>query len=72
MATDSAQERLEQLEVRLSYLEASIEELTSARLQQDRLLSDLGQELQRLTVLVRELAPGAVVSQDQETPPPHY
>jgi uncharacterized coiled-coil protein SlyX len=32
MATDSAQERLEQLEVRLSYLEASIEELTSARL----------------------------------------
>lgn len=69
---ESAERRIEQLEVRLSYLEASIEELTSARLQQDRVLSDLGSELERLKVLMRELAPGAVMSEDQETPPPHY
>ena len=69
---ESAEQRIEQLEVRLSYLEASIEELTSARLQQDRVLSDLGGELERLKVLMRELAPGAVMSEDQETPPPHY
>ncbi|KPK39744.1 MAG: hypothetical protein AMJ69_04795 [Gammaproteobacteria bacterium SG8_47] len=69
---DSAQERFEQLEVRLSYLEASVEELTNARLQQDKVLGELGQELERLKAMIRELAPGAVVPQDQETPPPHY
>ena len=63
--------RIVDLEIRLAHQEAAIETLTAADLAKTRELTQLRLELERVKSLLQELAPAAVVSQDQETPP-HY
>lgn len=64
--------RIVDLEIRLAHQEAAIEALTAADLAKERELQHLRAELERLKGLLQDLAPGAVVGQEQETPPPHY
>lgn len=64
--------RIADLEVRLSYQEATIDELTRTSLNQQEAIEDLRAELEQLKSLLRELAPSAVAPVSEETPPPHY
>lgn len=64
--------RIVDLEIRLAHQEAAIEVLTASDLAKQRELERLQAELQRIKGLLQDLAPGAVVGEDQETPPPHY
>lgn len=64
--------RIADLEVRLSYQEAAIDELTRTNLTQQQIIEDLRAELELLKSLLQELAPAAVAPAAEETPPPHY
>jgi len=64
--------KLTDLEVRLAYQEASLEELTRTVVRQDQVIAALRAELEALARQVRELTPSNVASMDEETPPPHY
>ncbi len=64
--------RIDDLEIRMTHQEAALESLTSSDLAQQRQLDDLRAELEMIKSMLRDLAPAAVASQDQETPPPHY
>lgn len=64
--------RIVDLEIRLAHQEAAIEALTVSDLAKQRELERVQAELERIKGLLRDLSPAAVVSQDQETPPPHY
>lgn len=65
-------EQILQLEVKLAYLEAAVEELTQTVVRQQQMLHDTGQQLGFIRSLLAELHPAAVRPLDQETPPPHY
>lgn len=64
--------RIVDLEIRLAHQEAAIETLTTCDLARQRDLERLRADLEQIKGMLRELAPGAVGSEDQETPPPHY
>ncbi|HKK07156.1 MAG TPA: SlyX family protein [Gammaproteobacteria bacterium] len=64
--------KLTDLEVRLAYQEASLEELTRTVVRQDQVIAELRAELEALARQVRELTPSNVASMDEETLPPHY
>ncbi|MBM7455687.1 SlyX protein [Oceanisphaera litoralis] len=64
--------RLEQLETRLAFQDDTIEQLnlevTALGAEAARLKSQLSLMVKKL----KELQPGEVASQEEETPPPHY
>ena len=66
------EQRITDLEVRLSYQEAAIDELTRTTLAQRQAIESLRAEVEQLKSLLRELAPSAVAPASEETPPPHY
>ncbi len=66
------QDRIEELETRIAYQEAAIEELTSTSLAQQQRIEELQAQIDFLKSLVKEMAPSAVAPMSEETPPPHY
>lgn len=66
------EQRLEELETRIAYQEASIEELTSTMLAQQQTIETMQGQIEFLKSLVKDLAPSAVAPMSEETPPPHY
>ncbi len=64
--------RLEELETRIAYQEAAIEELTSTTLAQQQTIEGLQAQLDYLKSLLKDLTPSAVAPMSEETPPPHY
>lgn len=66
------QERLAELEVRLTFQDKTIQELNEVVTRQQRQLDRLTRELETLKAQLQVLAPSLVVSQAEETPPPHY
>ncbi len=66
------EDRVIDLEVRLTHLEAAIDELTATVLRQQRALATTGEQLEFVKSLLAELAPDAVRPLSEETPPPHY
>jgi len=60
------------LEIRLTHQEAAIDELTKTNYILEKQQLSMSTELQDLKAMLKALAPSQVVSQDQETPPPHY
>lgn len=64
--------RLEELETRIAYQEAAIEELTRTTLNQQQTIEGLQAQLDYLKSLMKELTPSAVAPLSEETPPPHY
>ena len=64
--------RLEELETRIAYQEAAIEELTSTALAQQQIIEGLQVQLDYLKSLLKDLTPSAVAPMSEETPPPHY
>ena len=64
--------RLDELETRITYQEAAIDALTASSLAQERQLATLQARLDYLQSLLKDLTPSAVASRADETPPPHY
>lgn len=64
--------RIVDLEIRLTHLEASLEELTHSVLRQERVVRHLTAELEEVRMILRELAGSPVLPASHETPPPHY
>jgi SlyX protein len=66
------QDRLAELEVRVAFQDKTIQDLNDVVTRQQREIDRLVRELETLRLQLRTLAPSLVVSQDDETPPPHY
>jgi SlyX protein len=66
------EQRIEELETRIAYQEAAIEELTSTTLAQQQTIEGLQAQLDYLKSLLKDLTPSAVAPMSEETPPPHY
>ena len=68
----SLEERLTELETRFAFLEQTTQSLDSTVAAQDRLLSQLRQEHERLHSELAQLRVGLQDDVRDEPPPPHY
>jgi len=66
------QERLAELEVRLTFQDKTIQELNEVVTRQQRQLDRMARELETLKAQLQILAPLLVANRAEETPPPHY
>ena len=72
MNKEQLEQRVTELEIRLSHQEVILDELTNNSLRQQKLLERMANELDYIKKILKEAAPSAVCSPDEETPPPHY
>lgn len=66
------QERVTDLEVRLTHQDASIEELTRVILAQEKVIKQLREELSQIKRNLKDISDPLVRPEAEETPPPHY
>ena len=66
------EERVAELEIRVAFQDNTIQELNSELIQQQQQLNKLIQDIASLKHQFNLLQPSLVVSESQETPPPHY
>jgi SlyX protein len=66
------EERLAELEIRVSFQDKTIQELNEVVTRQQFQIYQMTKDLAHLKAQLTVLAPSLVVPQDQETPPPHY
>ncbi len=64
------EDRITDLEIRLSHQQAAIDELTRTALEQEKIIERLQQDIKQLREQLTEVSNIAHVS--EETPPPHY
>ena len=64
--------RLEDIETRIAYQEASIDELTAAMLAQQKTIEAMQAQLDYFKSVLKDLSPSAVAPMSEETAPPHY
>lgn len=70
--TPAIKERLTELESRLAFQEASIEELNQALIQQTLTITKLHQQLRLLAERLQYTQPSPLALAAEETLPPHY
>lgn len=66
------EERITDLEIRLTHQDDAMEELTRVVLVQEKELKRLNKEIEQLKAMLKDVAVSAVASEAEETPPPHY
>ena len=64
--------RIDDLEIRLMHQEASIDNLTTSLLEQEKVIAEQAEQIRRLEQQVRALTPSHIADASEETPPPHY
>ncbi|MGL5290745.1 MAG: SlyX family protein [Vibrionaceae bacterium] len=64
--------RQEELEIKVSFLETAVEELSDALSQQQNLIDKLTVQLRFFANKINEVQPSQLASITEETPPPHY
>lgn len=62
--------RITDLEIRITHQDASIEELTRTVLEQEKLIRKLQQEMKTIRNHLKEFS--HIAHSSEETPPPHY
>lgn len=65
-------ERIAELEVRVSFQDKTIQELNEVVTRQQFQIYQMTKDLAHLKAQLTVLTPSLVVPQDEETPPPHY
>ena len=66
------EERLTDLEIRLTHHEAAISEINEVLLKQQALLESMRNDLTTLQRQIREITPSQIATLSEESPPPHY
>jgi uncharacterized coiled-coil protein SlyX len=72
MTNNALLQHIESLEVRLMHLEAALDEMTRALLQQEQQTRAQAATIKRLEEQLRGLAAGYPAGPGNEPPPPHY
>lgn len=65
-------EHLERLESRLTFNENYIDELNEVVIMQQKTIDKLVVQVAHLAKRLQSMQPSHIVSQNEETPPPHY
>lgn len=65
-------QRIEELEIRLTHQEATIDTLEQTVLSQARELDRVNARLEQLAARLRDMASSPMINEAEETPPPHY
>lgn len=66
------EDKITDLEIRLTHQEAAIEEINTVLLKQHSQLESLIADIQILQRQLRDMSESNIADQSQETPPPHY
>ncbi len=66
------QDEIEDLQVRFAHQEVAIEALHETLMRQDRLITELRDELARVKLMLDELRPSPLGADPGHEPPPHY
>lgn len=64
--------RITDLEIRITHQEAALEEMNDVLLEQHKLIQQLGEELAHLQRQLRDMNASNIANAADETPPPHY
>ena len=65
-------ERLIDLEIRLTHQEATLQTLNDVMVNQQRLIDQLSKEIESLRRQLHDMSSGAIATPWEEGPPPHY
>ncbi|MCE9788514.1 SlyX family protein [Shewanella chilikensis] len=65
-------DRIEELETKLSFQEATLEELSQEIFELNKVVAEQQFQIQLLISKLKAVEPSNVASQSEETPPPHY
>jgi len=70
--TQTDQEQIEDLQIRIAFLEQTQDELNEIVTSQQAQISMMERALKHLNSRLEQMAPANIKSPDEETPPPHY
>ncbi|BDX04578.1 SlyX family protein [Planctobacterium marinum] len=63
---------IEQLQIKVSYQEDTIEALNQALIKQQQQIAELQFKMQHVSSKLKEMSSSNIASLEDETPPPHY
>jgi SlyX protein len=63
---------IEQLQMKLSFQEDTIESLNQALIEQQKQMDDLQYQVKQLVSKISAIEPSNMASEKEEMPPPHY
>ncbi len=66
------QQQIDQLEIKISFQEHSIETLNEALIAQQKMIETLNVQVHFLSGKLKAIEPANIASMSEETPPPHY
>ena len=66
------QDRLAELEMKISFQEQTIEDLNQALIEQQFVIEKMQLQLRHLANKFKDMRPSNIASMAEETPPPHY
>ncbi len=70
--TQSDQDQIEDLQIRIAFLEQNLDELNDVVTQQQAQISLMERALKHLNSRLEQMSPANIKSAEDETPPPHY
>jgi SlyX protein len=68
----TVQTDIEQLQMKLSFQEDTIESLNQALIEQQKQMDDLQYQVKQLVSKISAIEPSNMASEKEEMPPPHY
>jgi SlyX protein len=72
MTAQTSEDRLTELEIRLTHFEDTLEVLNQAVIEQHQLIDQLQLQISVLEKKLRAVAVSNIAPESEETPPPHY
>lgn len=70
--TQNVNERIAELEMKLTFQENLLEELNQALVEQQFMMDKMQVQMRHLANKLKDMQPSNIASQAEETPPPHY
>ena len=65
-------ERITDLEIRLTHQDAAVDELTRVVLRQEKHIEKMTAEIEQLKIILKEMSSTAGGGEQDDKPPPHY
>ncbi|MDG2953905.1 SlyX family protein [Bisgaard Taxon 10/6] len=66
------EERIAELEMKITFQDNLLEELNHALVQQQFVIDRMQVQLRHVATKLKDMQPSNIASQAEETPPPHY